>query len=199
MNKAIKNNFIGIGKISKGVVAGQKVVALDFIGECPGRECKLFRDCNYLKVGPCRLRKLFLYHIINSYVTQITDLKPIQLTKIGALLLPLWDQLVRFKMEEATLSEITTKGGLINPIYSAIRETIKTILRVEAECVHTKGAIEIPSGVEELNQYGDPNFYSELTQDLAEPPEDAEMPLEAMEAPEETADSEFTTEDLDGI
>lgn len=179
MNKVVKN-FIGIGKISKGVVAGHKVVALDFIGECPGRECKLFNDCSYAKVGPCRLRKLFLYHIVNSYVTQITDLKPIQLTKIGSLLLPLWDQLVRFKMEEATLAEITTKGGLINPIYSAIRETIKTILKVEAECVNQKGAIEIPSGVEELNQYGDPNFYAELTEDL-EPPEDTEMPLEAFE------------------
>ena len=171
MNKAIKNNFIGIGKISKGAVAGHKVVALDFIGECPGRECKLFNDCNYLKVGPCRLRKLFLYHIINTYVTQITDLKPVQLTKIGALLLPLWDQLVRFKMEEATLSEITTKGGLINPIYSAIRETIKTILKVEGECVKVKGGIEIPNGLDELNQYGDPNFYEELTQDLPECPE----------------------------
>lgn len=79
--------------------------------------------------------------------------------------MPLWDQLIRFKMEEASIKDIMPKAT-INPIYSAIRETIKTILRVEGECLAPaqRGSIPIPDIPEdEHNLYGDPNFYRELT------------------------------------
>lgn len=151
-----------VGEVSprpRSMVDGLPLIALDGINDCQGDECPVLDQCSYKKYGKCGLRRRYIEHVIKSYITSIDRLDSLDLQRIGSLLVPLWDQLCRLKMEEVAILKVFDGKG-INPVLKNIREVIKTIIHVEKTCkLDRKGEKVDPM---DLSQFGDPDYYESL-------------------------------------
>ena len=54
------------------------------------------------------------------------------LKRIGTMLVPLWDQSCRLKIEEFALDS-PMQGDKLHPVFEAIRSTIKMISKIESD------------------------------------------------------------------
>ena len=163
----VKYSLVGQMQPQKGTVEGVKFVALDAIPDCDPEQCCALPWCHYRKKGTCSFRKIYLMNVINSYIDALESPTRLMLLRIGSLLVPLWDQLCRLKMEELAVSKVMTSSG-IHSTHKAIRETVRTILKLEAELklVRVKGKTEEDQNDRDPLLYGDADYYDSLTQEM---------------------------------
>ena len=161
---------VGGFKIQKGEFRGIELITLDAISECTGTNCKAFRMCTYKKDGSCRLRRTFLMKVINNYLESNIEW---DFQKIGTMLVPLWDQLCRLKIEEISIKS-PFQGEKIHPVFGAIRETIRLITKLEANCKLKKVRRDEDLHEDERDTalFGNPDYYDSLTEDDDEMPWD---------------------------
>jgi hypothetical protein len=167
---------VGGFKVRKGEFRAIDLIALDATPHCTGTNCKAFRMCTYKKDGPCRMRRKFLLNVINNYLRNCSRATEWDFQRIGTMLVPLWDQLCMLKIEELSIVS-PMRGEKIHPVYGAIRETIRTITKLEPEFKlkalrrgNEGGAL--PEEAKDTSVFGNPDFYDTLTQD------EEEMPLD---------------------
>lgn len=157
-----------VGNITpfKGHLGSIQIRMWDALPECV-EECPNWDTCPDSKVRKvCELRRKYIQSIF-------TDLNPLfkkdKFTrhKAGMLLIPLYTQLINFKLAaHSTQYDIYSGKGKINPVFKEMRETIKLInsllteLRVEVP--------NIPGGKEANNRSlvnGDSDLYESLLED----------------------------------
>lgn len=155
-------NHLGSGKIEKGrwklygetSEDGFYLLAWDFARKCDGKKCPIWHLCEYKdswmmredKQGEpgatsnCMLHQRYLKNVIHAVVQKMKDRKDVTqegVIKLGYQLLPLYDQLFKFKMWEYGNEElvyISEKGTpKVHPVYKEIREIVKTISGVWRE------------------------------------------------------------------
>jgi len=165
--RGFSDNKVGQLVPAKGLVDGLKVTSLDAIQECPKEECVAFHACNYIKQGPCKVRKYFILAVHSAYLNTLKEPNEVDLMRIGSLLVPLWDQLCRFKIEEMSITAtMMMKGYRIHPIFKAVRETIKAIVQmeyqigIERKCIGGNVSGKFPNFDDFM--HGDPDYYESL-------------------------------------
>ena len=173
----------GIGGLNcqKGNINGIDLVLLDAIPQCTGVDCPAFTVCSYKKDGPCKMRRTFLANVINNYLKNCHKATEWDFYRIGTMLVPLWDQLCRLKIEEFSIDS-PMQGKKLHPVYAAVRDTIRVIMRLEVAFrlrtpPQSQADDHIPIEVKEerdFSLYGNPEFYDSLTGIE----EEEEMPLD---------------------
>lgn len=112
------------------------MVMWDHVPDCRSVDCPAYRKCHYVtKDMPgevCHVVKDYQRVIVERiYKTCGTELTATQSMRVGLELLPLFKLLIRLKLEEAGVVEvsyITPKGmRMVSPIFKEIRDTVKAI------------------------------------------------------------------------
>jgi len=145
-------NHLGNGKLEKGrwtVGEGEDqsfyLMAWDFAKECTDEDCPLYHLCEYRNYAhmnknhhsvttKCMLHQRYLKNVLHAVVEKMKrseDFNQESVIKLGYQMLPLYDQLFKFKMWEYNneqLVYVSEKGTpKVHPVYKEIREIIKTI------------------------------------------------------------------------
>jgi len=145
-------NHLGHGKLEKGrwAVGEDKeqsfyLMAWDFAKECTGEDCPLYHLCEYRHYAhmnkehhsattKCMLHQRYLKNVLHAVVEKMKrseDFTQESVIKMGYQMLPLYDQLFKFKMWEYNNNDLvylSEKGTpKVHPVYKEIREIIKTI------------------------------------------------------------------------
>lgn len=122
---------LGTVNIVKGQTkGGLPVVMWDICPICDPDTCPIQEVCPYTQTGKCTVRMKYLGHVYETLHGQVTTDDPMALFTIGFHMVPLYNQLVQFKMHEYGANVVchTNNGkSYINPIFKEIRETIKAI------------------------------------------------------------------------
>jgi hypothetical protein len=125
---------------------------------------KLFldkEDVTSLCTSLCSLRKRYLNSVYTSIKNGIKKKDVLTEHKIGMFLIPLYSNLVTFKILEYSLrgNSFTTRGG-ISPIYKEMRETMRLInsLLKEMEMdLESRGSNGRPGYI-----HGDEDYYDQM-------------------------------------
>lgn len=103
------------------------------IPECTDEDCPLREKCHYVKRGEkCQVIAGFVKATATNIIVNFGDKLTNQIrNRIGTQLMPLYVQLARMYVYEASLASVhfhDNKGNpKINPIYKDIRDTIRSI------------------------------------------------------------------------
>jgi len=136
----INEKDLGQLKIQKGgtveVSNGEKskeirLEMLDAIPECRKDKCLLAPQCPYPKKGRCKVRLHYVVGKEKFFHDNAAKLDELTMCRIGQLLLPLYDQLCRFQMEQLVIETVDTHYNRVHPIFATVRATIKDIFTVE--------------------------------------------------------------------
>lgn len=172
-------NRLGHGKLEKGTWKYDKnddedeqfyLIAWDFAKKCTGEKCPLYHLCDYKDgwmmkkesgVGAtsnCMLHQKYLKNVIHAVVQKMKDRRDVTqegVIKLGYQLLPLYDQLFKFKMWEYSNEElvyVSEKGTpKVHPVYKEIREIIKSISSVWREVGGVDKAPDNPKDVGDIS------------------------------------------------
>jgi hypothetical protein len=122
---------IGDFSLIKGEMDGIPLVLWDAVQECT-EECVIWDKCPYSRKDKCELRKRYLKSVIGSLEKGISNKDEITVMKIGLMLVPLFNQLVTFKLRAYSLGNgqdmfVSSKKIQINPVFKEIRDIIKDI------------------------------------------------------------------------
>ena len=112
--------------IDKGKSSDLEICSFDGIIECNKEECPIYKSCPYPKSGKCKIRKHYLNHCLKILNQVPSKLDKLASMKIGFNILPLYSQLIGFKILAHSLS-LVSDGKKINPVFKEIREVIKLI------------------------------------------------------------------------
>jgi hypothetical protein len=132
--------------------------------------CAFLEICPYKKEGKCKVQVQYMKYLFDSLIKDTQDiLTQIQIHKIGLFLFPLYQHLIKFKMEAYGVKRVTLeteKGSKsIHPIFREIRETMKTIEGFYKSIGIGFMNLETPPDPEStvqddwLRQHGDPDYY----------------------------------------
>lgn len=153
MPKNIHNTF-GDGRLEKGTWKDMEVIAWDFSSDCEGDSCPLWEICGYkerchpgkeiIKPGDtkkCGMQLRYLKNaltgVIMLYGVDGKEHTMAEMVRVGYHLLPLYNQLFKFKRleyAEKELYSISDKGSIkINPVFKEIREIIASLEAVWAK------------------------------------------------------------------
>jgi len=151
----------------------------DPVTQCSG-DCVLYEECPYQKKGRCSLEQTYMNTIYRNLIhpdsakgisEQFSDF---ELQRVGLHLMPLYQQLIRFKKIAFAVEQIVIsdkKGSVkIHPIFAEIRTVIREIervmgaLKIEEKWKKKFGsAIGITDvSLEELFEKGIPGSYEEI-------------------------------------
>lgn len=139
---------------------------------CDKKNCPIAGICPYEPKTFCTLQRTYLLEVFKTLMETFKNVMDEELmTKVGFHLLPLYSQLIKFKMHEASLigtTYMTEKGDIkIHPIYKEIRMALRAI-------EDTWKSLDIPTSVKEarrnlgdinvndLEKFGDPGAYDEM-------------------------------------
>lgn len=114
--------------IDKDKVEDTSLVLFDTITNCVLKECPIYNSCPYDKKKniSCLVRERYLDHCLKTLNSVPNKLDKLSMMKIGFSLIPLYSQLINFKILAHSLDSVM-EGRKIHPIYREIRETIKLI------------------------------------------------------------------------
>ena len=109
-------------------------------------------------------------NVMNGYIGDIEEPAESDMQRIGYLLIPLWDQLCRLRLEELKVRSVM-QGPRIHPVLGAIKEIIRQIVRTE---IWLKVGINKNTNMNPLDllKHGNPDYYDQLTQDFNEMEDD---------------------------
>ncbi len=99
------------------------------IQDC-NEDCPIHESCPYTKKEKCVLRERYIKSVMTSVDAGIKNRDEIVNLKIGLMLIPLFNQLVTFKIRAfATQTDvfISSKKIQVNPVFKEIRDIIKDI------------------------------------------------------------------------
>jgi len=145
-------NSLGLIKTEKGSWHGIPLVLWDFTQECDRENCLINEYCPYetAKVrvskttkdtkymNKCVLHAKYLRSVFTAALSKM-DEKTMSLEnsiKLGYHLIPLYNQLFKFKLTEYGLQHqpvmgMSSRGGMqVNPLFREIRDTIKALTAV---------------------------------------------------------------------
>lgn len=187
-------NHLGDGRLEKGRWKTQNneeegfyLLAWDFAKKCDGEKCPIYHLCEYKNTwkmqkekqgtpgatSNCMLHQRYLKNVIHAVVEKMKnkdDVTQEGVIKLGYQLLPLYDQLFKFKMHEYAnedLIYISEKGTpKVHPIYKETREIIKTISSVWREIGGVDKAPANPKNV------GDESFIDAVSSGTPNEPQD---------------------------
>jgi len=188
-------NRLGDGRLEKGrwnldgetSEDGFYLLAWDFAKECDGEKCPIWHLCEYKNswhmkkekqgqpggTSRCMLHQRYLKNVIHAVVQKMYDRGDMTqegVIKLGYQLLPLYDQLFKFKMWEYSneqLVYISEKGTpKVHPIYKEIREIVKTISGVWREIGGVDKAPANPKNV------GDESFIDAISSGTGQEPQE---------------------------
>ena len=174
-------------------------MALDYVRACRQEKCPLAKECSYfrenVRVGACQVELRFIKRITESFQMILEkDPDPFIMQWVGLHVIPLYHDLVKFRMEEMAITgnkTVADKSGKlsVHPIYREIRDTIKAI-RSEwkdsglMEFAKKHGflgvGLQLKGVSEPLElQEGQPGFYEAMSGSASkeEPEEDSEDDL----------------------
>jgi len=136
MGLGMRTSEVGSLKPTKGAVAktGLILIAFDAIQECKGSDCPIYEDCPYVKKGRCTIELKYLDAVQTSIFKDIgTKMTQNLQNKITLFVMPMFQQLIRMKMEAFSVQRVTyvnRQGTVkIHPIYSEIRSVIQSLCR----------------------------------------------------------------------
>lgn len=112
--------------IDKGKSEGTELVTFDAISECTKKACPIYSTCPYDKKGICKIRQHYLNHCLKILNTVPKTLDKLSSMKIGFSIIPLYSQLIGFKILAHSLP-VVFDGKKMHPVFKEIRETIKLI------------------------------------------------------------------------
>lgn len=151
----------------------------DFAGSC-SEDCGIRERCLYIKglgistlelaaakkTNTCLAQKKYLDLVYDTIVETMEDTLTTETSmQVGLEIMPLFGQLIKFKIKEASMDEVMLsdpKGRqYINPVYKEIRETIRLIhIAMKSLGVgKAKGVVDFDF----IN--GDPMYYERMAQD----------------------------------
>ena len=120
---------LGSLDIDKGNSEGQDIVLFDAITNCVMKDCPIYSDCPCKKDKNkvCTIREKYLNHCLKTLNGVPNKLDDLATMKIGFSLIPMYSQLINFKILAHSLPSVM-EGRKIHPVYREIRECIKIIL-----------------------------------------------------------------------
>lgn len=163
--KANARGNLGTVNIMKGQTrGGLPVVMWDICPQCDPNDCPIEDVCPYTQTGKCTVRMKYLNHVYETLHGQVKSDDPMALFVVGFHLVPLYSQLVQFKMVEfgSRVTGMTSNGKpFINPIYKEIRETIKAITSAMKEIAPSMDKDVLRDSI----THGDNEYYESLFED----------------------------------
>ena len=167
MNPTTRSKM-GSLNIVKGKMSGALLVAFDLVEDCSDSKCPIYAKCKYEKAGPCSVQAEYI-GMVTAKLGKIAAVdSEVDSVRVGMLIVPLFQQLIRLKMEEYCTSVLGGKSGKANPIFKETRETIKTIDQILSKL---GGDGRNGGGKRKLRseELGEDGFYETLFEDA--PPE----------------------------
>lgn len=118
-----------------GFVDGKRLTYLEHTQECNEDTCPVVKLCTFKKDGKCMYIQDFLRDIYFGWIDKENGLGDVlnqgKLDRIGAHLMPLYSQLIRFWMDTLTIRSLTyeDKKGVarVYPQFKEFREIRKSI------------------------------------------------------------------------
>jgi len=139
---AVNKNQITNFKMGRGTIGEFSFAAWDFVSDCKGGECDLFKVCEYAKEyvsagiekqrRKCGVEAYYIRRVSHPFFEIVQNLKdPFIMQWVGFHIVPLYHHLVKFKKVERSLENpmmMTVRGdSVIHPVYREIRNTIAAI------------------------------------------------------------------------
>lgn len=161
MARTAKNKIGGVS-IKKGKTEdGIPVVMWDAVPKCDPSTCKMEEVCPHPKAGKCGVRVQYLTHVFETLIGQVDPDDSMAMFQIGFHLVPLYQHLVQFKMEEFGSRVMYAQDNgrrYINPVFKEIRETIKIISQVLRDI---RGSLD-DDKLRDMITDGDGEYYDRL-------------------------------------
>jgi len=144
---------LGGTALNKGIINNIQLVMWDAVPEC-NEDCPIYDTCIYAANhhNKCDLRKQYTNKVLQNLSTACAEADEIKVHKIGFLLIPLYQQLITFKINSLNNQHQIFEGNRINPIFKEQREVIKLITTM-------LDSLEIGDGSGRLGKHGDPQYY----------------------------------------
>ena len=126
---------IGDMTLYKGNFKDKKLISWDAVITCTD-DCPINDRCPYDKSkNLCEMRRRYLESVITTLESglkgdTIDDLDMIQ---VGLLLVPLFSQLVTFKIKAHSLGDQIMYGKGVHPVYKEIRQCVRSISDIIAD------------------------------------------------------------------
>jgi len=176
-----------IGVFVKGC-RGKTNMALiiwESIDKCDTERCPVAQGCEYIgfcQDGKCAIQSKYLESVM-SIIFRAIEKKADEMTlmEVGFLLIPLFNQLVKLKIQEVGLQgkivEYTKKGPVIHPLLREIRTCISTIKSTMNDVLKRKdgndavGALPTSLNMAGNDQEGTSDYYAMLRQTSSKPGE----------------------------
>jgi hypothetical protein len=119
---------LGDLQIHKGELKGTKLVMWDAVPDCT-EECSIYEECHYQgNRKKCELRQRYLESVMKEISETFGEEKdPMTMLQIGMILMPLFTQLVSFKIHAHSIGDRVMYGTRVHPIFKEIRQTTKSI------------------------------------------------------------------------
>ncbi len=150
------------------------VVIWDACHNCIGDRCPISHRCEfYLTEEKCMVMYYYLDNVFRTALDTIGDkISKKEMHKIGLHLVPLYTQLVKFKIEELGIERptyTTEKGDVkMHPLYREIRSTIKMIDDMWSD-LGLKRVGKNKKEVKDIEDLiGDTSYYDDMTGDIEE-------------------------------
>lgn len=176
-------------------------VIWESVDKCDPETCPVGKGCEHMgfcENEKCAVQAKYLGSVMEVVFKAIDKrADEMALMEVGFLLIPLFNQLVKLKIQEVGLQgrivEYTKKGPMINPILKEMRSCIMTIKATMQDLIHKKDlkddAVKIPGNITAVGntQEGMPDYYAALRAKPTKPTES--LPGVVLET---TADSVIT-------
>jgi hypothetical protein len=105
----------------------------DFVGDCTQEQCPVFRHCEKVPEngGKCPVQLEYIRQTANVILNCFEDMDDVVAFKVGAHLIPLYNDLIFLKLERAGLRRATLTGNRgnvsVHPVIKELRETHRRI------------------------------------------------------------------------
>lgn len=148
------------------------IVVWDACHRCTGEDCPISERCEYCgRDEKCLVMYYYLDNVFNTALDIVGKrLNRKVMHQVGLHIVPLYAQLIRFKISELGVRNVTyfnDKGNaVINPIFREIRSTIKMIddMWKQLGFKEMGGSVKEPKDIEDL--MGDDTYYEDLTAEM---------------------------------
>ncbi|MFW6047238.1 MAG: hypothetical protein ACOCP4_05580 [Candidatus Woesearchaeota archaeon] len=147
------------------------VVIWNACHDCIGDRCPIHHRCEFCgQDDKCMVMYHYLDNVFSAALNIVGDrISEKEMHRIGLHLVPLYTQLVKFKITELGVESptyVTDKGAIkMHPIYREIRSTIKMIDDMWASLGvrNIKGTKKEPKDIEDL--IGDTSYYDDMVEE----------------------------------
>lgn len=150
---------IGTHELDKGNMGGLQMIMFDAVPRCEDT-CVMYETCNYKNGVKCKLKKTYIEKILQNLDSAVAVKDQTAVMQIGLMIVPLFMQLITFKIHAASLDDIML-GTRIHPVYAEIRATIKDINLILRNMGVTQAKMKSRgSGLDLLN--GNSSYYDDV-------------------------------------